>query len=152
VQAKYEKEVKQIVEKAATPQMARQLSSYTGTVEERAQKHLNATVWKSIFMPRYSGFVWIALCIALSALLMRLPTRGFRIASIAAEVRNTPEAKRLIVWEKFFNDRSPSIERDPLESLTKAGWKRVDLHDYRVRFHWNWEELYVYRRTEYRRE
>jgi hypothetical protein len=38
--------------------------------------------WQSIFMPRYIGFVWIGICIALCALLMRLPTRGFRFAAV----------------------------------------------------------------------
>ncbi|MDB5319061.1 MAG: hypothetical protein JWN40_692, partial [Phycisphaerales bacterium] len=42
--------------------------------------------WQSIFMPRYIGFVWIAVCIGLCALLMRLPTRGLRIAAVVLVV------------------------------------------------------------------
>jgi hypothetical protein len=47
-----------------------------------AKAYVEQTLWQSIYMPRYMGFVWIAFGVALCALLMRLPTRGFRYAAI----------------------------------------------------------------------
>jgi hypothetical protein len=38
--------------------------------------------WQSLWVPRYLGFVWPALIVAIAALLMRLPTRPLRIAAI----------------------------------------------------------------------
>ena len=37
-------------------------------------------------MPRYVGFVWIAFCIVLCTLLMRLPTRPLRIIAVTLVV------------------------------------------------------------------
>ncbi|HSV15683.1 MAG TPA: glycosyltransferase family 39 protein [Tepidisphaeraceae bacterium] len=39
--------------------------------------------WRSIWMPRYFGFLWPALGIATAALLMRLPTIYIRVAAVA---------------------------------------------------------------------
>jgi len=60
------------------------ITDYSAGQIENAKSALTRPggAWQSIFMPRYIGFVWIALCIALCALLMRLPTRGFRIAAL----------------------------------------------------------------------
>jgi 4-amino-4-deoxy-L-arabinose transferase-like glycosyltransferase len=39
--------------------------------------------WRSIWMPRYFGFLWPALGIGIAALLMRLPTVYVRVAAVA---------------------------------------------------------------------
>ena len=42
---------------------ARQLDRLPGeTLADCALAHVSARVWQSIFMPRYTGFVWIAVC------------------------------------------------------------------------------------------
>jgi hypothetical protein len=38
--------------------------------------------WESLWVPRYMGFIWPMLAVAVAALLMRLPTRGLRGAAI----------------------------------------------------------------------
>jgi hypothetical protein len=38
--------------------------------------------WKSVWMPRYLGFVWPAFAVGLSVLILRLPTRPVRLAAI----------------------------------------------------------------------
>jgi hypothetical protein len=69
--------------------------------------------------------------------------------AIAATARRSSAVKRVILWEKFFETHPRDRNSDPLESLLGAGWRRADVADYRVRFHWNWEDLYLYRRSEY---
>jgi 4-amino-4-deoxy-L-arabinose transferase-like glycosyltransferase len=74
-------------------------------------------------------------------------------ASIAAMARRSPEVKRIIVWDKFFNATLPANdEPDALERSLGAGWRRVSVQDHVIRFHWTWAELYVYRRSEYVRK
>jgi hypothetical protein len=69
-------------------------------------------------------------------------------SSIAADVRRSSGVKRVIVWEKYFDEKPP--QTDPLLPLLGAGWRRAgEPRDYNVRFHWTWADLYVYRRTEY---
>lgn len=43
---------------------------------------LTGRSWHSIWMPRYLGFLWPALAVAVAALLMRLPTRALRAVAI----------------------------------------------------------------------
>jgi hypothetical protein len=69
---------------------------------------------------------------------------------IAADARRSPATKRIIVWEKYFDEPPPKT--DYLGGLLGAGWKRVSEEDYNVRFHWTWADLYVYRRSEYVRQ
>jgi hypothetical protein len=69
-------------------------------------------------------------------------------SSIAGDVRRSAGLKRVVVWEKYFDEKPPAA--DPLLPLLGAGWKRVgEPRDYDVRFHWTWADLYVYRRSEY---
>jgi 4-amino-4-deoxy-L-arabinose transferase-like glycosyltransferase len=84
VQGKYDKEVQQVEKQMTTnPQIARQMERFPGpTPRDQAKAYVDARVWQSIFMPRYTGFVWIAFCIALCALFMRLPTRFARAAAV----------------------------------------------------------------------
>jgi 4-amino-4-deoxy-L-arabinose transferase-like glycosyltransferase len=266
IQQKFEKELAQAAEKAHDPQFIRRYGT--------PRAYVTKVVWASIFMPRYVGFAWIAFCIALCTLLMRLPTRPLRFvailllvavnlsqfsgrlfagteppldrvavdswsvdshnehpdvttrvyindtpvggsghpgwgtmvgqqgkyylglargywihptewksargseyfdigsriapgggnpraaprgrsafpdpATIALDARRSPQVKRIIVWDKFFDE---TVEhKDRLETLLGSSWKVASEQDYNVRFHWNWSDLYVYRRTEYVRK
>lgn len=266
IQNKFTKELAQATKLfEEKPQMAR---SY-GT----PLAYVTKVVWASIFMPRYVGFAWIAFCIALCTLLMRLPTRPLRIiaitllvavnlaqfsgrlfagteppldrvaadawkvdshndqadhttrvfindtpvggsghpgwgtllgqqgkyylglargywihpkewksssgaqyfdvassggragpgrptprtragaidySSIASEARRSPQIKQIIVWEKYFDETIDHADR--LLPMLGSGWKLSSQQDYNVRFHWNWSNLYIYRRSEYVRE
>jgi 4-amino-4-deoxy-L-arabinose transferase-like glycosyltransferase len=258
VRGKFDKEVAQV--------LARSGRAVTPAALAMAKSEVERLMWHSIFMPRYMGFVWIAFAIAACALLMRLPTRGLRLAavglllavnlaqfrarlfagteppleqvakevwrhdshnpqadltgrvyvndslvagpghpgygtlsgqqgkyylglargtwlhpaewkqvsssqhfdlhgsrmsrgsrgqrfpldyaSIARDVRQSAGVKRVIVWEKYFDGKPPAA--DPLVPLLGSGWGRVgEPQDHRVRFHWSWSDLYLYRRTEY---
>jgi 4-amino-4-deoxy-L-arabinose transferase-like glycosyltransferase len=81
---KFNKEVAEVLEPRATSDTATSvvLARHTAGEIERATSVVEQRAWQSIFMPRYMGFVWSAFCIALCALLMRLPTRGLRFAAI----------------------------------------------------------------------
>ena len=274
VQNKFNKEVAQVLEPSAQDTTASAvLARYSPGQIEQAKERVEARAWQSIFMPRYVGFVWIAFGIALCALLMRLPTRGLRIAAIAlllgvnlaqfagrlfagteppldrvahdvwrydshnpqydptgrvyvddspvggsghpgwglmagqqgkyylglergywihptewksasstryfdihpiagsggpngggprrgngsaglaglASEARSGTLKRVIVWEKHFGESSPDdmTAADPVERILGEHWERKSLQDYTVRFHWNWAQLYVYRRSEY---
>jgi hypothetical protein len=59
------------------------LAIYTVCHEQALQAALAGRPWRSIWMPRYFGFLWPALGIATAALLMRLPTVYIRVAAIA---------------------------------------------------------------------
>ena len=66
---------------------------------------------------------------------------------VALDARRSPQVRRIIVWDKFFDE---TVEhKDRLESLLGPNWKIASEQNYNVRFHWNWSDLYVYRRTEY---
>jgi hypothetical protein len=66
---------------------------------------------------------------------------------IASAVRRAPKVKRVIVWEKYFDETAPRPDR--LGPLLGSDWTKVEERDYNVRFHWSWADLYVYRRSEY---
>jgi 4-amino-4-deoxy-L-arabinose transferase-like glycosyltransferase len=70
--------------------------------------------------------------------------------SIAASVRRSPQTKKVLVWEKYFDETEPRPDR--LGPLLGSGWKLTDQRDYSVRFHWTWADLYVYRRSEYAKQ
>jgi hypothetical protein len=87
-QGKLNKEIVQYLNRGAASGKAKTIADFSAAQIESAKAALvrpNAA-WQSIFMPRYIGFVWIAICIGLCALLMRLPTRGFRIAAVVLVV------------------------------------------------------------------
>jgi 4-amino-4-deoxy-L-arabinose transferase-like glycosyltransferase len=69
---------------------------------------------------------------------------------IAASLRRSPQVKRVITWEKYFDESAPRPDR--LGPLLGSGWTKVDERDYNVRFHWSWADLYDYRRSEYVRK
>ena len=76
---------------------------------------------------------------------------GISPALIAADARRYPNLKTIIVWEKHF-DEDDRVTIDRLPGLLGPGWKRAGQKDYNVRLHWNWTDLYLYRRCEYVRE
>ena len=78
VQNKFEKEVAEAADADAAG-VDRQ-AEFRGDRDGRA--YVERTLWQSIYMPRYMGFVWIAFWAVLVSLLMRLPTRGFRYAAV----------------------------------------------------------------------
>jgi hypothetical protein len=85
VDDKYKKEVAQLLEPSAASTGAKAievLARHSESSIESAQSRVNARVWQSIFMPRYIGFVWIAFCLILCSLLMRLPTRPLRVVAV----------------------------------------------------------------------
>jgi hypothetical protein len=72
------------------------------------------------------------------------------VSAIASEARR-PQVSRIIVWEKYFNQKPPAT--DPLLPLLGSGWSKAGAdEDYTVRIHWTWAELYIYRRSEYVRK
>jgi hypothetical protein len=78
----------------------------------------------------------------------RQPQGLLSYPSIAADIRRSPQLKRVIVWEKYFDEDPP--KSDPLLPLLGPEWARAsEPEDYSVRFHWTWADLYIYRRTEY---
>jgi 4-amino-4-deoxy-L-arabinose transferase-like glycosyltransferase len=261
IQQKFDKELAQATAHANEPRIKRYGSPL---------QYVTRYVWASIFMPRYVGFAWIAFCIALCTLLMRLPTRPLRViaivllvavnlaqfsgrlfagteppldrvavdawsvdshnkkdadpttrvyindtpvggsghpgwgtmlgqqgkyylglargywihptewktsagnqyfdigsrssargsprtrqgqidySSIALDARRSPQIKRIIVWDKFFDETID--HQDRLITALGPTWKLASEKDYNVRFHWNWSDLYVYRRSEYVRK
>jgi hypothetical protein len=277
VNAKFEKEVAQVLEPATKTNGAATadvLKRHSESKIAQARATVEHRYWQSIFMPRYLGFVWIAFCVALCALLMRLPTRGLRFAAvlllvgvnlaqfsgrlfagteppldrvarelwsqdshnpkadpttevyindalvgasghpgygtlsgqqgkyylglargywihpsqwkrgdgsvhfdfpssmrgggggrggrgrggqgmldydgIASSARRSTTVNRIIVWEKYFDETVPRTDR--LSGLLGDGWRVVSEEEYNVRFHWTWQDLYVYRRSEYVRK
>jgi 4-amino-4-deoxy-L-arabinose transferase-like glycosyltransferase len=76
---------------------------------------------------------------------------GVSPSLIAADARRYPNLKRIIVWDKHFGRTPDADSADRLIDYMGPGWKRVSQQDYNVRLHWNWTDLYVYRRTEYER-
>jgi hypothetical protein len=78
VQNKFEKEVAQALTRTRRGAIGKPSSVEVAT----ARAYVERTLWQSIYMPRYMGFVWIAFGTALCALLMRLPTRGLRYAAV----------------------------------------------------------------------
>lgn len=218
----------------------------------RAQR-LDGSVW----MPRYLGFVWPAVGLAVAALLARLPTRGFRYVAIAAflavnlaqaygrvmigneapvdrvvadvqadradpqtltfvfpmretehvrftgapgttqifgtagryyfslgdprieryeqvhhgnlqrmyglrrvndrsairkTVAQTPEARRVIIWEQLDLDQPTESQPDPILEVLGEQWTLAGEQVHHVRFYWTWGDLYDYRRREYHRK
>jgi len=78
VQNKFEKEVAEALTRTRRGGIGKPSSVEIAT----ARAYVARTLWQSIYMPRYMGFVWIAFGLALVSLLMRLPTRGFRYAAV----------------------------------------------------------------------
>jgi 4-amino-4-deoxy-L-arabinose transferase-like glycosyltransferase len=75
---------------------------------------------------------------------------GVNISAIGSEARRSG-VKRIIVWEKYFNQKPPT--NDPILPLLGPGWSKPQPdEDYTVRIHWTWAELYIYRRSEYVRK
>jgi hypothetical protein len=72
-------------------------------------------------------------------------------ALIASDVRRDPSLRKIIVWETF--PRTPvapdTAQRDRILDALGPQWKAVDHEDFAVRFHWNWSDLYTYRRSVY---
>ncbi|MEZ0267260.1 MAG: hypothetical protein ACAI43_21205, partial [Phycisphaerae bacterium] len=86
---------------------------------------------------------------------------GLGLRAVASEAQQA-NARRIVVWEKY-NAHPPDGPRDPsfnpsttradeLSPLLGPGWKLVHAREYPVRFHWTWEDLYVYKRFEYVKE
>jgi hypothetical protein len=115
VQGKFDKEVAQRL-----TQTRRGGAGTATTVEIAAAKdYVAARLWQSIYMPRYMGFVWIAFGAALCALLMRLPTRGFRYAAIGL---------LLVVNLAQFSARLFAGTEPPLQQVADEIW-RHDSHN-----------------------
>jgi hypothetical protein len=115
VQNKFEKEVAQVLTRT------RRGASGTATSVEvaTAKAYVERTLWQSIYMPRYMGFVWIAFGIALCALLMRLPTRGLRYVAIGL---------LLAVNLAQFSARLFAGTEPPLQQVAEEIW-RHDSHN-----------------------
>jgi hypothetical protein len=71
-------------------------------------------------------------------------------AMVAADVRRNPDLRRIVVWEVITRTGAQNAPDRILESLG-SGWTRVSRSDHHVRLHWNWSDLYTYRRSEYAR-
>lgn len=79
---------------------------------------------------------------------------GLSPSTVAGDVRANTQIKRVIVWDKVYDapatTSAPGPQTDAYLSALGAGWKRVgEAEDFAVRFHWEWRELYTFRRTEY---
>jgi hypothetical protein len=68
---------------------------------------LNGDRWHSIWMPRYLGVVWPAIAITVSALLLRLPTRPLRAASVAFLIA----VNLALFGARVFADNEPPSDR-----------------------------------------
>ena len=117
VQSKFDKEIAQMTRRFAAqdPADAPFIKRYN-----TPRAAVETSLWQSIFMPRYVGFVWIAFCIALCALLMRLPTRLLRFAAIALLVA---------VNLAQFSGRLFAGTEPPLDRVAKEIWKHDTLHN-----------------------
>jgi hypothetical protein len=114
VDAKFKKEVAQALEpRAGDVKASVVIARHTPGEVEGATERVAQRAWQSIFMPRYVGFVWIAFCIALCALLMRLPTRGLRIAAVVIVVG---------VNMAQFSGRLFAGTEPPLDELARDIW------------------------------
>ncbi len=51
-------------------------------VSAATEAQLQNRPWHSLWMPRYLGFIWPGVAVAIAALLMRLPTRPIRICAV----------------------------------------------------------------------
>jgi hypothetical protein len=111
VRSKFDKEVAQV--------LARSGRAVTPGALAMAKAEVERLMWHSIFMPRYMGFVWIAFAIAVCALLMRLPTRGLRIAGVGL---------LLAVNLAQFRARLFAGTEPPLERVAQEIW-RHDSHN-----------------------
>jgi 4-amino-4-deoxy-L-arabinose transferase-like glycosyltransferase len=73
-------------------------------------------------------------------------------ALVANDVRRDPSLRRVIVWETFPRPPAPEpSERNRFLDALGPGWRLVGHEDFPVRFHWNWTDLYTYRRSVYER-
>jgi 4-amino-4-deoxy-L-arabinose transferase-like glycosyltransferase len=123
VHDKFEKEVAQVLEPASATNSAKAaevLARHSAYEVESAETRVAARAWQSIFMPRYVGFVWIAFCIGLCSLLMRLPTRGLRFAAVA-----------LLVGVNLaqFSGRIFAGTEPPLDEVAADIWRHDTTHN-----------------------
>lgn len=119
---KFDKEVSQTLHKAQTePTFERQLARYTGpTLEKRVKAYVEDRIWQTIFMPRYVGFVWIAICIGLCTLYMRLPFAWLRYGAVGLFVA---------INLAQFGARLFAGTEPPLDIVANDVWKHDTTHN-----------------------
>jgi hypothetical protein len=71
-------------------------------------------------------------------------------ALVAADVRRSPQLRRVVVWEVISRRGGGGAgDSDRMVEALGPGWARVSQSLHPVRLHWNWSDLYTYRRSEY---
>ena len=69
--------------------------------------------------------------------------------SIVRDLKNSPQIKHIIVWDKMEVGRVDTNAEDSVKAQLGKTWKRVDERTFSAFDHWTWQKLYEVRRREY---
>ena len=68
--------------------------------------------------------------------------------AVAADVRKSPQATRVILWERLDDAAGHDAWSDRVAAQLGGGWRCVHANAFVGRIHWTWQELHTLRRTE----